>query len=130
MASGLINTSRQNGGALGIAAVSAIAATSTSHYVHDHAGAGASSGVALDHGLQTGLYTLAGLPLIGVLIVFALIRPSRPARADAVPVEDEVALEEAGTSKRLVEMEPLTVAQFVPSPRVGPFVRICNRQPM
>ena len=95
VASGLINTSRQIGGALGIAAVSAIAATSTSHYVQDHAGATASSGVALDHGLQTGLYTLAGLPLIGALIVFALIRPSRPARADAVPVEDEVALEEA-----------------------------------
>jgi EmrB/QacA subfamily drug resistance transporter len=95
VASGLINTSRQIGGALGIAAVSAIAVTSTSHYVHDHAGATASSGAALDHGLQTGLYTLAGLPLIGALIVFALIRPSRPARADAVPVEDEVALEEA-----------------------------------
>ena len=95
VASGLINTSRQIGGAIGIAAVSAIAATSTSHYVHDHAGVAASSGVALDHGLQTGLYLLVGLPLVGVLIVLALIKPSRPARPDAVPVEDEVALEEA-----------------------------------
>jgi MFS family permease len=95
VASGLINTSRQIGGAIGIAAVSAIAATSTSNYVRDHAGVTASSGVALDHGLQTGLYILAGLPLLGVLIVLALIRPSRPSRADAVPVDGEVALEEA-----------------------------------
>jgi EmrB/QacA subfamily drug resistance transporter len=95
VASGLINTSRQIGGAIGIAAVSAIAATSTSHYVQDHAGVRASSGVALDHGLQTGLYMLAGLPLLGVLIVLALVRPSRPARPDAVPVEGEMGLEEA-----------------------------------
>jgi EmrB/QacA subfamily drug resistance transporter len=95
VASGLINTSRQIGGAIGIAAVSAIAATSTSHYVQDHAGVSASSGVALDHGLQTGLYMLAGLPLLGVLIVLALVRPARPARPDAVPVEGEMGLEEA-----------------------------------
>jgi hypothetical protein len=38
---------------------------------------------------------LAGLPLLGVLIVLALVRPSRPARPDAVPVEGEMGLEEA-----------------------------------
>ena len=36
VASGLINTSRQIGGAIGIAAVSAIAATSTSNYANSH----------------------------------------------------------------------------------------------
>src|SRR3954462_14350301 len=51
-ASGLINTSRQIGGAVGIAAVSAIAATSTSNYADTHALA--PTGVALDHGFQTG----------------------------------------------------------------------------
>src|SRR5216110_1953859 len=50
VASGLINTSRQIGGAVGIAVVSAIAATSTSHYVDAHAAVTASSGAALDHG--------------------------------------------------------------------------------
>jgi MFS family permease len=95
VASGLINTSRQIGGALGIAAVSAIAATSTQNYVQAHEGVAASSGVALDHGFQTGLYVLTGLLLAGVLIVIALVRPSRPPREDAVPVEGEVALEEA-----------------------------------
>ncbi len=39
IASGLINTSRQIGGAIGLAAVSAIAAASTSSYADGHAGA-------------------------------------------------------------------------------------------
>jgi hypothetical protein len=95
VASGLINTSRQIGGAIGIAAVSAIAATSTTTYVHDHAGVTASSGVALDHGFQTALYALTGLVLLGVIIVLTLLEPSRPSRPEAVPVEGEVALEEA-----------------------------------
>src|SRR5919205_169665 len=43
IASGLINTSRQIGGAIGVAAISAVAATSTSNYLHAHTGA--SSGV-------------------------------------------------------------------------------------
>src|SRR5438046_297966 len=64
VASGLINTSRQIGGAIGIAAISAVAASSTSNYVHAHSVA-ATSGVALDHGFQTALYALTGLLLIG-----------------------------------------------------------------
>jgi EmrB/QacA subfamily drug resistance transporter len=95
VASGLINTSRQIGGAIGIAAVSAIAATSTSSYAETHAGLTAASGAALDHGFQTGLYVLTGLLLIGAVIAMALIKPSQPSREDAVPVDGEVALEEA-----------------------------------
>ena len=37
VASGLINTSRQIGGSIGLAAVTTIAATATSHYAHGHA---------------------------------------------------------------------------------------------
>jgi EmrB/QacA subfamily drug resistance transporter len=89
VASGLINTSRQIGGAVGIAAVSAIAATSTRNYADAHA---ASAGVALDHGFQTGLYVLTGLLLAGALIVFGLVRPATQAQ----PVEENVVvLEEA-----------------------------------
>ena len=36
IASGLVNTSRQIGGAIGLAAVSAIAAASTTSYAHAH----------------------------------------------------------------------------------------------
>jgi EmrB/QacA subfamily drug resistance transporter len=96
VASGLINTSRQIGGAIGLAAVSAIAATSTSHYAQAHASVTASSSVALDHGFQSALYVLTGLLVVGALVAVSLVR-SAPARsADAASVEGEmVALEEA-----------------------------------
>jgi EmrB/QacA subfamily drug resistance transporter len=92
VASGLINTSRQIGGAIGVAATSAIAATSTGHYLDSHPALAASSGVALDHGFQTGLYTLTGLLVFGAVIAATLVR-SAPAPAAAAAVE--VALEEA-----------------------------------
>jgi EmrB/QacA subfamily drug resistance transporter len=96
VASGLINTSRQIGGAIGLAAASAIAATSTSHYVDSHSAVTVSSAVALDHGFQTALYTLTGLLLLGALIAITLVRSGPGPRAQARPVDGElVALEEA-----------------------------------
>jgi EmrB/QacA subfamily drug resistance transporter len=96
VASGLINTSRQIGGAVGIAAVSAIAATSTSNYADAHAAIPASSGVALDHGFQTGLYVLTGLLILGALIAFSLVRSGTGPAARAERVEEDVlAYEEA-----------------------------------
>jgi EmrB/QacA subfamily drug resistance transporter len=86
VASGLVNTSRQIGGAIGIAAISAIAATSTSNYAGAHA---VSNGVALDHGFQTALYVLTGMLVVGALIAGGLIR-SRPR-----PVEVEESVEDA-----------------------------------
>ena len=76
VASGLINTSRQIGGAVGIAAVSAIAATSSSNYADAHALAPTS--VALDHGFQTGLYAFTGLLLLGAAIAVTLVRSAPP----------------------------------------------------
>jgi EmrB/QacA subfamily drug resistance transporter len=93
VASGLINTSRQIGGAIGIAAISAVAATSTRSYVGAHSGVTAASGVALDHGFQTGLYALTGLLVAGALIAATLIRPAQ-AQPEAV-VPDEAAVQEA-----------------------------------
>jgi MFS family permease len=94
VASGLINTSRQIGGAIGLAAASTIAATSTSHYVDSHPAA--ASAVALDHGFQTTLYALTGLLLLGALIAITLVKLAQPGNADAMPAEAEmVALEEA-----------------------------------
>jgi EmrB/QacA subfamily drug resistance transporter len=82
VASGLVNTSRQIGGAVGLAAVSAIAAASTH----------GSSAAALDHGFQTGLYALTGLLLLGALLAVTLIRPAKAPVAEPQP---ELALEEA-----------------------------------
>jgi EmrB/QacA subfamily drug resistance transporter len=91
VASGLINTSRQIGGAVGIAALSAIAATSTRNYAHAHAAA--VNGAALDHGFTTGFYVLAGLLLAGALVTLSFVRSRPPARP--APVEEPLLLEEA-----------------------------------
>jgi EmrB/QacA subfamily drug resistance transporter len=91
VASGLINTSRQVGGAIGLAAVSAIAATSTSHYAQAHSAVTASSRVALDHGFQTGLYVLTGLLVIGALIAVTLVKSAPALSADARTVDGEAA---------------------------------------
>ena len=96
VASGLINTSRQIGGAIGIAAVSAIAAASTSAYADSHPALATSSRVALDHGFQTGLYVLTGLLVVGALIALGLVRPPAPTvRGEQVEGEDVVAFEKA-----------------------------------
>src|SRR6266852_1651002 len=90
VASGLINTSRQIGGAIGLAAVSAIAATSTSNYAQAHSGITAASGVALDHGFQTALYVLTGLLVVGALVAVGLVKSAPAPRAEAEFVDGEV----------------------------------------
>jgi len=96
VASGLINTSRQIGGAIGIAAISAVAASSTSGYVQTHSGVTASNGVALDHGFQTALYALTGLLLVGALIAVTLVKSAPRPAAEAERIEGElVAVDEA-----------------------------------
>jgi EmrB/QacA subfamily drug resistance transporter len=84
VASGLINTSRQIGGAIGIAASTAIAS----------AAAGSHADVAaLDHGFRTSLAVLAGLLLLGAVVAAGFVRgPVAAARASE---EYEVVLEEA-----------------------------------
>jgi EmrB/QacA subfamily drug resistance transporter len=87
IASGLVNTSRQIGGAIGLAAVSAIAASSTSSYVDGHAGVAAAGGVALDHGFRTALEVLTGLLVVGAIVAAGLVRTkSKPAEADTAEV--------------------------------------------
>jgi EmrB/QacA subfamily drug resistance transporter len=96
VASGLINTSRQIGGAIGIAAVSAIAVTSTSGYVDAHGPGSLASGAALDHGFQTALYVLAGLLVTGALVAATLVRPVAQPQVETASVDAEaLALEEA-----------------------------------
>jgi EmrB/QacA subfamily drug resistance transporter len=92
VASGLINTSRQIGGAIGIAAVSAIATTSTSNYASAH-GVSVSSGIAFDHGLRVGLYVLLGLLIAGAIVAVSVVRSTPPAPASLE--RDAVILDEA-----------------------------------
>jgi EmrB/QacA subfamily drug resistance transporter len=93
VASGLVNTSRQIGGAVGRAAVSAIAATSTSSFATAN-GVSPTSGAALDHGFQTGLYALTGLLVLGLVIALTLVRPPAP-QEEVVPEPELSVLEEA-----------------------------------
>jgi EmrB/QacA subfamily drug resistance transporter len=81
VASGLVNTSRQIGGAIGIAAISAIAAASTSSYADSHPEPQTSSSLALTHGFQTGFSVLTGLLLFGALIAATLVKPRRALQA-------------------------------------------------
>jgi len=94
VASGLVNTSRQIGGAVGLAAVSAIAATSSSSFASAN-GVSAASGAALDHGFQTGLYALTGLLVLGLVIAVTLVKPARAPENEVVPEPELPVLEEA-----------------------------------
>jgi EmrB/QacA subfamily drug resistance transporter len=91
IASGLINTNQQIGGAIGVAAATTIATTFTTHYVHTHAGANALGAAALTHGFGIAFYALAAVAAAGALLA-ALMLESRPAQPD-VELDAEALLE-------------------------------------
>jgi MFS family permease len=93
IASGLINTTQQIGGAIGVAVATTVATTFTSRYVDAHAGTNAFSPGALTHGFQIAFYVLAALAGIGALLA-AVMLESRPAEAEA-EIAGEPALEAA-----------------------------------
>ncbi len=84
IASGLINTTQQIGGAIGVAAATTIATTFTARYVDSHAGISAFSGVALTHGFQIAFYVLAATAAVGAALAALLIEP-QPAQAEHEP---------------------------------------------
>ena len=86
VASGLLNTTQQIGGAIGLAAASTIATTFTGHYVTDHPGSSALSGPALTYGFQITFYVLAGVAALAAVLAAVMIEPKA---AETVPVEDE-----------------------------------------
>ena len=92
VASGLINTNQQIGGAIGIAAASAIATAATNHYT----GAPVGSVAALDHGYRIALVALTALLLLGAVVAAAFVRPAPAADAHAfAEMPPAPALEEA-----------------------------------
>jgi EmrB/QacA subfamily drug resistance transporter len=78
VASGLINTSQQVGGAIGVAIATTIATSVTSHYVDAHVGSSAFSGPALTHGFHIAFYVLAALAAAGALISVLMLEPQSP----------------------------------------------------
>ena len=93
IASGLINTSQQIGGAIGVAAATTIAATSTSRYLQSHPGAVASDPGALTHGFAIAFYVLAGLAALAALLAAVLVEsnPALPKGVDMEPALDMAA---------------------------------------
>jgi EmrB/QacA subfamily drug resistance transporter len=89
VASGLINTSQQIGGAIGVAAVTTIATTFTTRYVDAHAGATPLGGAALTHGFEIAFYVLAAVAVFGA-IVAALLVESKPAAPEVELVDGEL----------------------------------------
>jgi EmrB/QacA subfamily drug resistance transporter len=89
LASGLINTAQQIGGAVGIAVLSTVATTTTA----TDSGAGASTADALTHGFQDALWVGAAIAAVGVVVSLVFVR-----RSDLVPAatpEAQVAAEAA-----------------------------------
>ena len=86
VASGLLNTTQQIGGAVGLAAASTIATTFTSRYVDSHPGVSAFDGAALTYGFQITFYVLAGVAALAAVLAAVLIEP-KAAAAEVVELE-------------------------------------------
>ena len=86
LASGLVNTSRQMGGALGLAVLASLAVLYTSHLVSSDYRAPA---LAFDDGFRLAFLLGAGFALTGALVAFrfipATMRPPSPAPAPPAP---------------------------------------------
>jgi EmrB/QacA subfamily drug resistance transporter len=91
IASGLISTTQQVGGAIGVAAATTIATTATSNYVDSHGLASAVNGTALVHGFQIAFYALAAGAAVGAVIA-AVVIESQPAEAEPAPTGTDAAL--------------------------------------
>ena len=85
LASGLLNTSQQLGGALGTAIAASIAAGHTQALLHS----GHSVPAALTGGFQHALWALTAIALIGLPAIFAVVRRDDPTgnEAQAFPAE-------------------------------------------
>ena len=89
IASGLINTTQQIGGAIGVAVATTVATTFTARYVDVHPGSSAFSGAALTHGFEIAFYVLAALAGLGALLSAAMLE-SKPAAPELELTEEPV----------------------------------------
>src|SRR5689334_2539337 len=93
IASGLINTSQQIGGAIGVAVATTIATTFTAHYVNVHPASSPLGGAALTHGFEVAFYVLAAFALAGAVVAAVLVESNPVAPAEAEGIEELVPAE-------------------------------------
>ena len=92
LASGLVNTTAQVGGALGLAVLATLSATRTSHLLGD----GASAHAALTAGYHLGFIVGAALVVGALVVAVVVLRPAAvPAHAHASSVEPRPVSSEA-----------------------------------
>ena len=89
VASGLINTTQQIGGAIGVAIATTIATTFTTHYLNAHAGASPLGGAALTHGFQVAFYVLAGIAAAGAILAAMLLEPKTAQPTETIALADQ-----------------------------------------
>ena len=88
IASGLINTSQQVGGAIAVAIGTTIASTATESYAEDNPGASALSQAALTHGYEVAYYVFAAVTALAAVVSALMLEPAP--KAGPAPSAEEV----------------------------------------
>jgi len=95
LASGLVNTTTQVGGAIGLAVLATLATERTDRLLAE----GESTASALNSGYHLAYMLGAALVAVAVLVALTVLRPRRPARAHAPAAEPEVSGARAACSE-------------------------------
>jgi EmrB/QacA subfamily drug resistance transporter len=95
VASGLINTTQQVGGAIGVAIATTVATTLTAHFVDTHSGSSPLSAAALTHGFHGAFYVLAAIAGAGALLAALLLQRRPSAQTFNLAKEAQAELEAA-----------------------------------
>jgi EmrB/QacA subfamily drug resistance transporter len=90
IASGLINTSQQIGGAIGVAAATTIATTYTANWVDAHPGSSPFAAPALVHGFSVAFYVLAAIAAAAAVAAALLIEPKQAEQETAETVDEDL----------------------------------------
>ncbi|MEU6243110.1 MFS transporter [Streptomyces sp. NPDC047024] len=102
VASAMVNTSQQVGGAIGTALLNTIAASATTSYIKDHIAGAASKPQAqlvqlqgMVHGYSTAIWFAVGILAVASLIAFTFVNAGRPgstkvASGDGAGAEEEI----------------------------------------